>query len=92
LAKTGDIAALRLCLERLLPPRKDRPVAFEFPQIDSVEDAPTAMAAIAAAVASGELTPMEAAELSKVVDAYTRAVETTDLAARLVRLEQAQKK
>jgi hypothetical protein len=50
------------------------------------------MAAIAAAVADGELTPMEAAELSKVVDAYTRAVETTDLAARLVRLEQAQKK
>jgi hypothetical protein len=67
-------------------------VAFEFPQIDSVEDAPKAMAAIAAAVADGELTPMEAAELSKVVDAYTRAVETTDLAARLVRLEQAQKK
>jgi hypothetical protein len=92
LAKTGDIAALRLCLERLLPPRKDRPVAFEFPQIDSVEDAPKAMAAIAAAVADGELTPMEAAELSKVVDAYTRTVETTDLAARLVRLEQAQKK
>ena len=92
LAKRGDIAALRLCLERLLPPRKDRPVAFEFPQIDSVEDAPKAMAAIAAAVADGSLTPMEAAELSKVVHGYTRAVETTDLAARLVRLEQAQKK
>ena len=92
LAKGGDIAALRLCLERLLPPRKDRPVAFEFPQIDSVEDAPKAMAAIAAAVADGSLTPMEAAELSKVVHGYTRAVETTDLAARLVRLEQAQKK
>jgi hypothetical protein len=35
---------------------------------------------------------MEAAELSKVVDGYTRAVETVDLAARLVRLEQAHKK
>jgi hypothetical protein len=35
---------------------------------------------------------MEAAELSKVVDGYTRAVETADLARRLVRLEQAQKK
>jgi hypothetical protein len=34
---------------------------------------------------------MEAAELIKVVDGYTRAVETADLAARLVRLEQAQK-
>jgi hypothetical protein len=36
---------------------------------------------------------MEAAELSKVVDGYTRAVETADFAARSVRLEQqAQKK
>jgi hypothetical protein len=53
---------------------------FEFPQIDSVEDATKAMAAFAAGVADGELTPMEAAELSKVVDGYTRAVETTDAA------------
>ena len=26
LAKNGDLQALRLCLERILPPRKDRPV------------------------------------------------------------------
>jgi hypothetical protein len=37
-------------------------------------------------------TPMEAAELSKVLDSYTRAVEAADLAARLARLQQAQKK
>lgn len=92
LAKGGDLSALRLCLERLLPPRKDRPVAFEFPAIQSIEDAPKAMAAIAVAVAQCDLTPSEAAELSKVVEGYTRAVETADLAARLSRLEQAQKK
>jgi hypothetical protein len=62
------------------------------PRIETVADSVKAAAAIASAVADGELTPMEAAELSKVVDGYTRAVETVDLAARLVRLEQAQKK
>jgi hypothetical protein len=92
LAKAGDMQALRLCMDRLAPPRKDRSVSFEFPRIESVKDAPKAMAAIAAAVADGELTPMEAAELGKVVDSYTRSVETADLAARLARLEQAQKK
>jgi len=50
------------------------------------------MAAIAAAVADSELTPMEAAELSKMVNGYTHAVETADLAARLARLERAQKR
>ena len=33
-ALEGDMAALRLCLERLLPPRRDRPVTFELPKIE----------------------------------------------------------
>ena len=92
LAKQGDTTALRPCMERILPARKDRPVQFHMPRIETVSDSVKAAAAIASEVTDGELTPMEAAELSKVVDGYTRAVETADLAARLVRLEQAQKK
>jgi hypothetical protein len=71
--------------------RKDRPVSFDMPRVERVGDSVKAAAAIATAVADGELTPMEAAELGKVVDCYTHAVETADLAARLTRLEQAQK-
>jgi hypothetical protein len=91
LAKQGDTTALRLCIERILPARKDRPVSFDLPHIETVTDNVKATAAIASAVADGELSPMEAAELIKVVDGYTRAVETADLAARLTRLEQASK-
>ena len=40
---------------------------------------PTGFAAIVAAVASGQLTPSEAGELSKVVDTYARALLATDL-------------
>ena len=29
LAKTGDIPALRICLDRILPPRKDRPLNLD---------------------------------------------------------------
>jgi hypothetical protein len=79
LAKQGDTTALRLCIERILPPRKDRPVSFEMPHIETVADSVKATAAIASAVADGELSPMEAAELIKVVDGYTRAVETAGL-------------
>jgi hypothetical protein len=35
LAKAGDLAALRVCLDRIAPPRKDRPVLFELPAIPS---------------------------------------------------------
>ena len=39
LAKAGDLAALRVCLDRIAPPRKDRPVLFEFPPVSSAADA-----------------------------------------------------
>jgi hypothetical protein len=45
------------------------------------------MSAILAAVASGEITPTEAAEIGKLVDSYVRAVEATELADRIERLE-----
>jgi hypothetical protein len=87
LALTGDMAALRLCLDRILPPRKDRPLTFNFPAITNAAEAANTMSAILAAVASGEITPTEAAEIGKLVDSYVRAVEATELAARIERLE-----
>jgi hypothetical protein len=88
LALKGDSTALRLCLERIAPPRKDRPVNFALPHIEAVADLPKASAALLDAVASGELTPMEAAELGKLVEAHAKAVEVTDLQERLIRLEE----
>ncbi len=88
LAKAGDGAGLRLCMERLVPPRKDRLVCFEIPPLEKPADCIPIMAAIMRGVAEGDLTPGEAAALSKILDSYTRAVELTDLAARIAKLEQ----
>ena len=63
LAKGGDGPALRLCIERLAPARKDRPVWFDFPEMKEAKDAVKASAAIFAAIAAGDLTPSEASEL-----------------------------
>jgi Family of unknown function (DUF5681) len=49
-ALEGDPQALRLCLDRIVPPRKDRPISFAMPKIGSAKDAAGAMAAILAAV------------------------------------------
>ncbi|MCW1994815.1 DUF5681 domain-containing protein [Bradyrhizobium diazoefficiens] len=87
LALTGDMGALRLCLDRIMPPRKDRPVTFTLPEIKSAQDAAAVVSAILAAVASGELTPSDAAEIGKLIDSYVKAFETAELAERLERLE-----
>jgi hypothetical protein len=86
-AKHGDPIALRLCLDRIVPPRRDRPVRFTIPELNSADDASKAMAAITAAVARGELTPTEAAELSSVITAYVKAIEATEIERRLQALE-----
>jgi Family of unknown function (DUF5681) len=88
LAKQGDLTALRLCLDRLVPPRRDRPVHFVIPALSSSNDATRAMAAITTAVASGELTPTEAAELSRVIEGYVKALEATEIERRLRLLEE----
>ncbi len=55
LALHGDTTALRLCLERIAPPRKDAPVTFDLPPMTSAEDAAQAAGAVLNAVADGDL-------------------------------------
>jgi hypothetical protein len=68
LAKAGDTTALRLCLERVVPPRKDRPINLELPVIDSADDANYAMRVVIAAVGEGRITPSEATILSALIE------------------------
>lgn len=89
MALEGDTVALRMCMDRLMPVRKDRPITFTLPEIESAADLTKATKALMQGVADGEITPSEAAELSKLVDAHVKAVEVRDVAARLAALEQA---
>lgn len=88
MALAGDAVALRLCMDRICPPRKDRPVTFALPPITSVRDAADIMAAVAEAVAAGIVTPNEAAEYAKVVDAYVKAYHAAELDDRVAQVRQ----
>jgi hypothetical protein len=79
------MAALRLCLDRILPPRKDRPVTFTLLPITRAQDAAKTVSAVLTAVAAGELTPADAGEISRLIEAYVKAFETAELAERLER-------
>ncbi len=86
-AKGGDMTAARIILDRIAPARRDNPVSFELPKIESAADAVGAQSAILAAVANGEITPGEAAEVSKLIDSFVRTIELTEIDERLRRLE-----
>jgi hypothetical protein len=87
LAQDGDPTAMRLCLDRLMPSRRDRPVIFELPAIETTEDLPKATNALLQAVAAGDLTPSEASDIGKALDAHMKAIETAEIVARLAKLE-----
>ncbi len=78
MALAGDMGALRLCLERLLPVTRERTVCFTMPPIKKVGDALHAMDAITNAVADGELTLSEATELSKIIERIVVAVKQAE--------------
>lgn len=86
-ALEGDVTALRLCLERIAPARKDAPVSFALPDIETAEDAANAARAILRAIADGDVTPLEASTVMAVVEQFRRTLETTELERRLAALE-----
>lgn len=87
LAKSGDPVALRLCLERLCPARKERTTTFAMPVINTVADHPMAIASLINAAAAGDVTPGEAMAIAAVLEQHRRSAETVDLAERVAALE-----
>lgn len=88
LALAGDSVAMRLVMERLVSPVRERPVSLALPKISAAADLIAAAAALTDAVALGEVTPGEAASLSALVGNVAKAVETFELSERLAKLEE----
>lgn len=86
-ALEGDTVALRLCLDRIAPPRRDATITVALPEVKSAEDAVTASAAVLAAVAAGEVTPDEAGRVMALLTAHKAIVEAGDLERRITALE-----
>jgi len=91
LALAGDGLALKMCLDRLLPALRERPVTVELPPLGSPSDAVAASAALLASVASGEIAPGEARELGRLVELHLRAVDAHEFETRLAALEARQR-
>lgn len=87
LALEGDMGALRLCIERIAPVRKDAPVNFDLPSIKSASEASEAARAVLQAVSEGGLTPVEGVTVMGLIEQFRRVLETTELEIRISALE-----
>jgi hypothetical protein len=89
LAMAGNIGALRLCLDRLVPAPGNEPLVCEMPPLAKTADAVAAIAGIASAAVAGDISADEAAKLAKVVSLYINTLEAHDFEDRLAQLERA---
>lgn len=87
-ALEGDGVALRLCLDRIAPARKDAPISISLPPVTTAADAVAASTALLDAVAAGDVTPGEAGPVMALLVSHKGIVEAGNLEARIAALEQ----
>jgi len=88
MAKEGDMAALKLCLDRLCAPL--RPTDRHINIADMVDTAGLSGKGelILASVANGTITPSEASNLMSTISSQARIIEVDELERRVAELEQ----
>lgn len=88
MALAGDVLALRLCIDRILPARKERHMVIQLPTPATAEGITAGFGKVVEALTNGELTPTETNSASMLLENARRTLETTDLARRIDELEE----
>jgi hypothetical protein len=86
-AKEGDMTAARLIIERIAPVRKGRPITLDLLDANSSADLAAAMASLVRAMATGEVTPDEAATVGGIFEIRRKTAESVEFEERLAALE-----
>jgi hypothetical protein len=86
-AMAGEPAAMRLCMERVLPVGRGRPLPIDLPTIRSAEDAQAAATVIAGALKEGAISAREAVDLLRVVEGFTRLAGAIEIIKKIARAE-----
>lgn len=87
MAKGGDAGALRICLDRLIPPAKAKDDPVSLPGLtDSLAENSRE---VIRALAKGDLTPEEAGTVLQALASQVRIIEADEIERRLAALEQA---
>jgi hypothetical protein len=75
-ALKGNMVAMRLCMERAAPPRRERLVRFKMPPFKTLAEVSVAMGAVISGVAGGKLTPSEGQAFAEMLEGQRRILET----------------
>jgi len=89
-AKRGNIQAIQLVLDRILPPKKEASIFIDLPTMKTSPDILEAIHRVAQAVSRGELSPTEGDCLTRIIERQAKVIEMNDFEERLKKLEERQ--
>ena len=87
MAIEGDTTAMKICMDRLVPPRKSRPITIQLPDTKTAVGVADAQSTVVKTVAEGELTIEEGLVLSNILEARRKSIESSEFDTRLNKLE-----
>ena len=87
LAMEGDSTALRLCLSRILPVKRENPISLDMPALKDSQDSLRAIGTVLEAVGAGTITPSEGQAVASLLETHRRTFEVEELERRLEVLE-----
>ena len=87
LAKSGDLTAAKMVLDRACPAPKELPVSLPLPVIENPKDLIVGMNAIQKSLSVGDITPKQALELMGFMQGYRKIFEAVEIEGRLAAIE-----
>jgi hypothetical protein len=85
-ALKSDPTAMRLCMERVYPVRREQPVKLQLPQIHTAGDVTAAFRAVLQAMAQGDITTSQAESVTRLLEFGRKSIETEELARSVVEM------
>ena len=89
MALQGNTVAMRLCVERMMPARRQPVIQLSLPEIHGAQDLDRAAAKLTQAVQRGKITPEEGQRMADILQIRSRLIQDRDVEERIARLEKA---
>ena len=83
----GNTQALRICMDRIMPPPRDACVPLNLPKIKSSEDVASAAEKVTRGMGKGALSPSEGETIMHVLESQSRVIESAGTEKRVQKLE-----
>lgn len=87
-AKKGNVQAIKIILDRILPTRKEPSIIIDLPIVNTAKDILQAVNQVSTAICQGKISPTEGELLTRIIDRQAKAVELNEFEQRLKKLEE----